>query len=172
MSIIIQQDATIYSLFISANCSTCFGWYLHPSSGAHITVSTVSGITETVTATCRGRNWMGTGSRPVTFTTGSSNGLNNSRYCNAVIWAPDDGWRYHPKHVEQFADINKLYIVASCWIIIDTYYAMHGQLNIRMNIKNRPKSHLSEPFLTAKSSFQDTLPLYLQQSHSNVTFSV
>ena len=39
---------------------------------------------------------------------------------DTVIWATDDGWRYHPKHVEQFADINKLYIVASCWIIIDT----------------------------------------------------
>jgi len=25
------------------NCSTCFGWYLHPSSGVHITVFTVSG---------------------------------------------------------------------------------------------------------------------------------
>jgi len=37
---------------------------------------------------------------------------------DTVIGAPDDGWRYHPKHVEQFADINKLYIVASCWIII------------------------------------------------------
>jgi hypothetical protein len=49
VSIIIQQDATIYSLFISANCSTCFRWYLHPSSGARITVSTVSGINETVT---------------------------------------------------------------------------------------------------------------------------
>ena len=24
----------------SVNCSTCFGWYLHPSSGAHTTVST------------------------------------------------------------------------------------------------------------------------------------
>ena len=22
--------------------------------------------------------------------------------------APDDGWGYHPKHVEQFPDINKL----------------------------------------------------------------
>ena len=31
-----------------------------------------------------------------------------------VIWAPGDEWRYHPKHVEQFAGINKLYIVASC----------------------------------------------------------
>jgi len=56
--IITQQDVTIYSLFISANCSTCFGWYLHPSSGAHVTVSTVSGTIETVTATCRERDWM------------------------------------------------------------------------------------------------------------------
>ena len=39
---------------------------------------------------------------------------------DTVIQAPDDRWRYHPKHVEQCADINKLYIVASCWIIIDT----------------------------------------------------
>jgi len=41
--IYIQQDATLHSLFVSGNCSTCFGWYLHPSSGAHTTVSTVSG---------------------------------------------------------------------------------------------------------------------------------
>ena len=27
MTIIIQQDATEYSLFKSVNCSTCFGWY-------------------------------------------------------------------------------------------------------------------------------------------------
>jgi len=39
---------------------------------------------------------------------------------HTVIWAPDDRWRYHPKHVQQFADINKLHIAASCWIIIDT----------------------------------------------------
>jgi hypothetical protein len=38
-----------------------------------------------------------------------------------VTRAPDDGWRYHLKHVEQFTDINKLYIVASRWIIIDIY---------------------------------------------------
>ena len=37
-----------------------------------------------------------------------------------VIWAPDNRWRCHPKHVEHFADINKLYIVASFWTIIDT----------------------------------------------------
>ena len=50
---LIQQDATLYSLFISGNCSTCFKWYLHPSSGAHTTVSTASGISHNVTATCR-----------------------------------------------------------------------------------------------------------------------
>jgi hypothetical protein len=36
----IQQDATLHSLFIYGNCSTCFRWYFHPSSGAHTTVST------------------------------------------------------------------------------------------------------------------------------------
>ena len=39
---------------------------------------------------------------------------------DTVIWAPDDGSRYQPKHVQQFADLNKLYIVASCRIIIAT----------------------------------------------------
>jgi len=32
----------------------------HPSSGAHNTVSTESGINETVTAKCRERDWAGT----------------------------------------------------------------------------------------------------------------
>jgi len=41
--ICIQQDATLHSLFIPGNCSTCFGWYFHPSSGAQTTVSTASG---------------------------------------------------------------------------------------------------------------------------------
>ena len=41
---------------------------------------------ETVTATCGERDWIWT--------------------VDTVVWAPDDGWRYHPKHVEQFAGIN------------------------------------------------------------------
>ena len=28
----------------------------------------------------------------------------------------------HPKHVARFTDINKLYIVASCWTIIGIYF--------------------------------------------------
>jgi hypothetical protein len=35
---------------------------------------------------------------------------------DTVECAPDDGWKYHPKHVEQFPHINKLCNVASCWI--------------------------------------------------------
>ena len=66
--IIVQQVATLYSLFISVNCSTCFRWYLHPSSGAHTTVSRASGTCQTVTATCR-------------IATGSSNGLTGTRCC-------------------------------------------------------------------------------------------
>jgi hypothetical protein len=35
-----------------------------------------------------------------------------------VVCAPDDGRKYHAKHVEQFPDINNLCKVASCWICI------------------------------------------------------
>ena len=37
---------------------------------------------------------------------------------DTVVCAPDDGWWYHPKHVEQFPDINKLCNVASYWMYI------------------------------------------------------
>ena len=46
---------------------------------------------------------------------------------NTVVCAPDDGWKYHPKHVEQFPDINKLCNVASCWI----YVEIHGPINVK-----------------------------------------
>jgi hypothetical protein len=57
----IQQHATSHSLFISGNCSTCIGWHFHPSSGAHTTVSTASGICHTVTAICRHHGRVGSG---------------------------------------------------------------------------------------------------------------
>ena len=46
-----MQHYTVY-LFLE-NCSIFFGLYLHPSSGAHTTVFTVSGTCQTVTATGR-----------------------------------------------------------------------------------------------------------------------
>jgi hypothetical protein len=48
-------------LILSGNCSTCFGWYHHPSSGAQTIESTASGTCHTVTATCRNRGRVGTG---------------------------------------------------------------------------------------------------------------
>ena len=50
---------------------------------------------------------------------------------DTVLWAADDGWRYHTKHVEQFAGINKLYIVASSWIIIDSYNHLVGTAEVQ-----------------------------------------
>jgi len=41
---------------------------------------------------------------------------------NTVVCAPDDGRRYHPKHVEPFPDINKLCNVASCWIYTGIWF--------------------------------------------------
>jgi len=35
---------------------------------------------------------------------------------DTVVCTPDDGWRYHPKHVEEFPEINKLYNNAYFWI--------------------------------------------------------
>jgi hypothetical protein len=37
---------------------------------------------------------------------------------DTVVCAPDGGWKYHPKHVEQFPDINKLCDITSCWIYL------------------------------------------------------
>jgi len=86
----------------------------HPSSGAHYTVYTVSGINETVTATCC--------FRPATFTTGSITCLINARYCWYCVMSSWWWVKYHPKQVEQLTDLNKLYSVASCWIIIAILY--------------------------------------------------
>ena len=52
---------------------------------------------------------------PAAIAAGSSNGLTNTRCCRFSC-APDDGWGVHPKHVEQFTEINKLCNVASCWL--------------------------------------------------------
>jgi hypothetical protein len=57
-----------------------------------------------------------TGSYSSTIAADSSNGVTDTRCCRYRLCAPDDGWKNHLKHVEQFPDINKLCNVASCWI--------------------------------------------------------
>jgi len=80
-------------------------------------------ITSTVTATCHYRERVGTLWVPT---------LPRQRQVAVTVWqipdavdtfvcAPDDGWRHHPIHVEQFADINILCKVASCWRYILEY---------------------------------------------------
>jgi hypothetical protein len=51
-----------------------------------------------------------------TIAADSSNCVTNTRCCTYSCIAPDDSWKYHPKHVEQFPDINKLCNFATCWI--------------------------------------------------------
>ena len=83
-----RYNFTQFILF--GSCSTCFGWYLHPSSGAQTAVSTSSGICHTVTAICRYRGRVGTGLSVlwVAYAThstlkpaDSSNGVTNTRCC-------------------------------------------------------------------------------------------
>jgi hypothetical protein len=57
-----------------------------------------------------------TGFNSSTIVADSSNSVTNTRYCRCSCMAPDDGWKYHPKYVDQFPDINKLCNVVSCWI--------------------------------------------------------
>jgi len=44
-----QPDAHVTEFILSDKCSTCFGCYYHPSSGAQTTVTTASGNRYTVT---------------------------------------------------------------------------------------------------------------------------
>jgi len=62
------------------------------------------------------------------------------RYCYlpaiAVFCAPDDGWRYHPKHVEQFPDkidCVKLHLVGYIYWNVLT---MHGPMNFKFKFNH------------------------------------
>jgi hypothetical protein len=64
-----------------------------------------------------------------------------------VFCAPDDGWKYHPKHVEQFPDINKLCNFASCWIytyigiLLGVHYILHiSRIRVKL-IKSLHEMH-------------------------------
>jgi hypothetical protein len=78
-----------------------------------------------------------TGSNYSTIAADSSNGVTNTRCCRYSCMPPDDGWSYHPRHVEQFPDINKLCNVLSCWIYIGILLGARPILHIskiRVNI--------------------------------------
>ena len=104
--IYIQQDATLHSLFYLETVLHFFGWYHHPTSGAQTTVSTASGICRTVIAICRYRGRIGTGLSVlwVAYATHSTTMRQIPDAVDTVVCAPDVGWWYHPKHVDQFPD--------------------------------------------------------------------
>jgi hypothetical protein len=79
---------------------------------------------------------------------------------DTAVCAPDDGWKYHPKHVEQFPVINKLCNVASCWLYeyIGILLEAHPILQIsRIRIK------LSEPKVSGMA-----LHFHFSLSHNEV----
>jgi hypothetical protein len=61
---------------------------------------------------------------------------------DTVVCAPDDGWNYRPKHVEQSPDISKLCNVASCWIYIGILLGAHPILHISRISVNRLETAL------------------------------
>ena len=130
MPIVVHQDVTIYSLFISVYRCTCFGWYLHPSSGAHVTVSTAPGISKTVTATCRERDWTGTDQFPSNHVTRQSSTQINKcqvshKYsCFSWWWANSRPNRVETrnKHAKKNCAPSWLYLQDQVW----TYIVLGG----------------------------------------------
>jgi len=117
MAIIIQQDTTEYSLFKSVNCSTCFGWYFtHQQEliSLYLQYLVLMRPVLVPVVDVAGRD-LPVQPRPRQVAVTISLIPDTA---DIELRAPDDGWRYHLKHVEQLTNLNKLCSVASCWIII------------------------------------------------------
>jgi hypothetical protein len=95
------QRYTVYLYLETA--LTRFGWYFHPSSGAHTTVSIASGICHTVTAICHYRRRVGTGLSVLWVAYATHSTLKPvwqiPDVVDIAVCAADDGWKYHPKRV-------------------------------------------------------------------------
>ena len=50
---------------------------------------------------------------------------------DTVVCAPDYGWRYHPKHVEQFPDIINCVTLRLVGYIYWNNLTMHGPMNVK-----------------------------------------
>ena len=122
MSIIVQQDATIYSFLFPANCSTWFGWYLHPSSGAHINCN--YSIWHWLNHICyilllwRGHNSVLTPPQQRKV----ANTVRPMPYTVITVYVCSWWWvKVSPETCRAVCrKYNKLYVAASCWTVIDT----------------------------------------------------
>ena len=79
---IYSTRCNVIQFILPGRCSTCFGWYLHPSSGAQTNVSTAYGICHTVTATCCYRGRVGTGLSVLWV---ACNGIALPLYCPSLL---------------------------------------------------------------------------------------
>jgi len=73
---------------------------------------------------------------------------------DTVVCAPDDGCKYHPKHVEQFPDINNVCNVVSCWIYEYIGILLGAHLILHINRIRFNQIH--------------NISVYNQQTHCNV----
>ena len=116
LSITVQQDATIYSFYyISAGCCTCFGWYTHPSSGAHSNCNYI--IWHCLNRICyRPLTWR---SPPRQWTV--ANTVRPVPEVVITVWACSWWWMWVSSETCRavLRNLIKLYIVASCWTVID-----------------------------------------------------
>jgi hypothetical protein len=79
-SSIYPTRCNVTQFILSGNCSTCFGWYHHPTSGAQTIVSTASAICHTVIAISRYRGRVGTGLSVLWVVYATASGI-----CHTVI---------------------------------------------------------------------------------------
>jgi hypothetical protein len=80
---------------------------------------------------------------------------------DTVVCAPDDRWKYHPKHIEQFPDIYNLCNVASRWIYIGILLEAHPILHIskiRVKLAGRSNTKWNIFFLTEKKMSIKQIP--------------
>jgi hypothetical protein len=94
-----QLDAAVSSLyFISLqDLCTCFGCSLHPSSGVLKTACAITGTSHRMWQVSSGM------CRRLTHDGGRSQIVCHYQMLKLqFIRAPDDGWMFHPKHVEPF----------------------------------------------------------------------
>jgi hypothetical protein len=159
--IYIQQDETLHSIFISGYCSTCFGWYIHPSSGAQPAASTASGICHTVTAICRYRGRVGTGvrhpqhtqigSNSSTIAADSSNGVTNTRCCRCSCMR---SWWWVDVPPETCRVVSR-YIYINCVTLHPVEYILEYTYNARNHIYVKSPNNTNKLKTGFNSAFKE-----------------
>jgi len=126
---ICPKKCNVTQFILSGNCSTCFGWYHHPSSGAW-------------------KSWNSS-----TIAAGSSNGVTNTRccrYCCLRSW----WWVELPSETGRaVSKWNKMCKVASCWIYIRIFLRCTDPWTSNSERKSYPSATLPTTDVTWTARF-------------------